>query len=165
MLYLFCNQHWFKSHVHWLTVHGNNQLLGVFTILGMWHRNMIMPCIHEIWIIIGIMKATLSSSFFIFCNKVRLVNASYSCDNFVQLKKRVFCAQGAWVVAPPPLCAAPRRHFVLIPNPGFVNVRIFEALKAKNNQNMGPTCDSVGHQFDLLQINQIISTQRCCADG
>ena len=34
----------------------------------------------------------------------------------------------------------------------------FEALKAKNNQNMGPTCDSVGHQFDLLQINQITST-------
>ena len=44
---------------------------------------------------------------------------------------------------------------------GFVNVRIFEALKAKNNQNMGPTCDSVGHQFDLLQINQITSTH-CC---
>ena len=37
----------------------------------------------------------------------------------------------------------------------------FEALKAKNNQNMGPTCDSVGHQFDLLQINQITSTH-CC---
>ena len=75
--------------------------------------------------------------------------------------KRVFCARCAWVVAPPPLCAAPRRHFVLIPNPGFVNVRIFEALKAKNNQNMGPTCDSVRHQFDLLQINQITSTH-CC---
>ena len=75
--------------------------------------------------------------------------------------KRVFCARCAWVVAPPPLCAAPRRHFVLIPNPGFVNVRIFEALKAKNNQNMGPTCDSVRHRFDLLQINQITSTH-CC---
>ena len=75
--------------------------------------------------------------------------------------KRVFCARCAWVVAPPPLCAAPRRHFVLIPIVGFVNVRIFKALKAKNNQNMGPTCDSVGHQFDLLQINQITSTH-CC---
>ena len=35
------------------------------------------------------MKATLSSSIFIFCNKVRLVNASYSHDNFVQLKARL----------------------------------------------------------------------------
>ena len=33
--------------------------------------------------------------------------------------------------------------------------------RPKNTQNMGPTCDSVRHQFDLLQINQITSTH-CC---